>query len=205
MAELIGILIGDGYVYTNKGKYIVGFTGNPITDKEYYFYIKDLIKETWHKDVNPKVRSRGIRIVLNSKIIVHYLDRLGLTYGKNKSETIFIPPCIYDNNLTQHTLRGIVDTDGSVFSAKKPGVAHYPSIEITTSSLKLASQIKDILMNKGFHVPNIWSYKSKLSKRLSYKVPLNGFDNLRLWLKKIGFSNPYKLNKARKILEMGRG
>jgi hypothetical protein len=100
----------------------------------------------------------------------------------------------------QHCLRGILDTDGSIFTADKPGFPNYPSIEITTSSPKLAEQIRKVLINRGFHVANIWQYKSKLSKRVTYKVPLNGKANLRKWLAEIGVSNPQKLDKALKAV-----
>ena len=33
IAEFVGVLIGDGYIYTNKNKYIIGFTGNPTQIK----------------------------------------------------------------------------------------------------------------------------------------------------------------------------
>ena len=205
VAEFIGILIGDGYIYTNKNKYIIGFTGNPITDKEYYKYLKKLIEKSCQKTVKVTLRERGLRIAFGSKKISQFLiNELRIIHGSNKSENIIIPEIIVkDWNLLKYTIRGIVDTDGSVFVAKKPGVSAYPSIEITTSSLRLAFQLKDILEIHGFRVAKIWKYKSKLSRRITYKVALNGFKNLEKWIKEIGFSNPHKLGKAKKIL-MGR-
>ncbi|MBW2994157.1 LAGLIDADG family homing endonuclease, partial [Candidatus Woesearchaeota archaeon] len=103
---------------------------------------------------------------------------------------------VKDWRLAKHTIRGIADTDGSIFTANKHGSPNYPSIEITTSSYSLALQIRQILRQKDFRVAKIWSYKSKLSKRTTYKVPLNGKKNLAKWLKEISFSNPHKLKKA---------
>ncbi len=98
-------------------------------------------------------------------------------------------------------IKSIVDTDGSVFVANKPGLMNYPSIEITTTSYNLANQIKDLLCSQGFRVAKIWKYKSKLSKRITYKIPLNGKDNLLNWVKEIGFSNPYKMKRALSYLK----
>ncbi len=202
LAEFIGALIGDGYIYTNNRKYVIGFTGNPITDLEYYKYLKYLIKNLWSKDVNIIERYRGIRIVFNSKEITQFLiNEVGISHGIDKSEKITIPEnIINDWNLAKHTIRGIVDTDGSIFTAKKPGFLLYPSIEITTSSYKLALQIRQTLIAHNFRVANIWRYKSKLSKRTTYKVPLNGIINIQKWVTEIGFSNSYKMKKAEKIL-----
>ncbi|MBI4145910.1 LAGLIDADG family homing endonuclease [Candidatus Woesearchaeota archaeon] len=94
-------------------------------------------------------------------------------------------------------MRGIVDTDGSIFVANKPRSPNYPSIEITTCSRKLAHQLKNILAHQGFRVANIWCDKpGKMSKLPCYKVPLNGRENVRKWLIEIGFSNPVKKMKA---------
>jgi len=35
-----------------------------------------------------------------------------------------------------------------------------------------------------------------VGKRTTYKVPLNGRDNVRKWITEIGFSNPYKMDRA---------
>lgn len=124
-----------------------------------------------------------------------------MPYGEGKCERVKIPETIaVDWNLAKHTIRGIVDTDGRVFTANKPGVPNYPSIEITTSSYTLAMQIKQILTENGFRVANVWMYRSKLSRRITYKVPLNGRANLTRWVEEIGFSNPYKLTRAKKAL-----
>ena len=120
-----------------------------------------------------------------------------------KCEKVIIPEVIVSNwNLAKHTIRGIIDTDGSVFGADKPGSASYPSIETTTSSIKLAIQIKGILQSRGFRVANIWKYKSRNSKISSYKIPLNGYWNLEKWLNEISFSNPRKLHKAQLLLKI---
>ncbi len=197
-AELIGALIGDGNIYLNHNKYRIGFVGNQITDKLYFKHLRKLIDSVWKKKVKIKIRSNGIRINLDSKEICNFLvDELKIPYGRGKCEKVEIPVQIINNwNLLKNTLRGIADTDGSVFVSKKPGINKYPSIEITTTSKKLAEQIREVLINKRFRVAKIWGYKSKLSKRVAYKVPLNGKSNLKNWVNEIGFSNPYKLNRA---------
>ncbi|MEK6927686.1 MAG: hypothetical protein AABX11_04605 [Nanoarchaeota archaeon] len=62
-AELVGILAGDGHIYRKNNKYRLGFTGHPITDKEYFNYIKELIKDTCNKEARIFIGGRGIRIV----------------------------------------------------------------------------------------------------------------------------------------------
>jgi len=196
--ELIGAIIGDGNIHKKSPKYYVGVTGNIQTDKEYFGYLSGLIKKSWNK--TPQIRNRwnAIRLRFYSKKIVERITGIfGLPFNSGKCYKVKIPGIIAsDWGLVRHTIRGIADTDGSVFTANKPGSPNYPSIEITTTSRFLACQLRNILNKQGFRVAKIWGYKSKLSKFTAYKVPLNGRKNLEKWIKEIGFSNPYKLNKA---------
>ncbi len=198
LAELVGIIIGDGNIYRKNNKYRIGFTGNIINDKLYFEYIKKIIWAEWKKDARIFIGGRGLRIVINSKEACNFLiDELGLPYGRGKGEKVTIPEKIAKEwDLARHTIRGIVDTDGSVFVSKKPRVERYPCIEITTTSLKLAKQIKYLLEEKDFRVNKIRKSLSKLSKLDTYRIALNGQVSLKKWLDEIGFSNPYKLERA---------
>ena len=197
-AELIGALIGDGYIYRNNRKYQIGFVGSPLTDIGYFEKLKELILKEWNKEAKIKLRERGLRIVIDSKEICSFLiDELKIPHGKGKCESVKIPDVIFDDwNLAKNTIRGIADTDGSVFVAKKPGVEKYPSIEITTVSYELANQLRDILLKNDFRVNKIRKSKSKLSKHGAYRIALNGKESVKKWIKEIGFSNPYKMNRA---------
>src|SRR3989344_2093014 len=162
-AELIGALAGDGNIYRKNNKYRMGFTGNKITDKEYFEYLKKIIKEEWKKEANIIFRERGIQMVINSKDVCLYLtDELKIPYCVGKSLKITIPDQIKsDWNLTKCFIRGIMDTDGTVFAVRKPRVEKYPSIELTTISRELIFEIRSILENKGFRVSKIWRFISK--------------------------------------------
>ena len=202
VAELVGAIIGDGYIYRNKRKYQIGFVGHQVTDKYYFEYLRELIKKEWNKEAKPVMRERAIRMTINSKEVVNFLiNELSIPYGKMKSKNVVIPEQIRNNwRLAKHTIRGITDTDGSVFAVRKPRVERYPSIEITTISKNLAEQIKKILEERGFRVAKIWQFKSKLSNNLGYRFGLNGRENLKKWTEEIGFSNPYKLQRAKEYL-----
>ncbi len=89
-----------------------------------------------------------------------------------------------------------MDTDGTIFVSKKPGIDKYPTMEITTTSKNLANQLRKILLKREFRVGNIRASTSKLSKRIAYRVPLYGKNNVKKWLNEIGFSNKYKLKRA---------
>ena len=45
-AELIGIVIGDGFLDGYQKHYRIGIVGNPKDEREYYNYIQFLIKKS---------------------------------------------------------------------------------------------------------------------------------------------------------------
>jgi len=202
-AEIVGIYIGDGYIYKNGNKYQIGFVGNPITDVSLFERVKKLIKKEWNKEVSFKVRDSGLRMVFRSKEVSGFLiGYLKLPFGKGKCERVVTPEVIAkDWNLAKYTIRGIMDTDGTVFISKKPRIDKYPAMEITTTSQLLADQLREILLKQEFRVGNIRKSTSKLSKLPAYRVALYGRDNLRKWVKEIGFSNKYKLDRAKDYIQ----
>ncbi len=203
IAELVGVIIGDGHIYRKNRKYQIGVTGNPITDREYFEKLKILIFKEWKKEVKIKIGGRGLRIVFDSKEICSFLiNDLKMFHGRGKCEKTEIPEIIYnDPILVKHTIRGIADTDGSVFVSKKPGIEKYPSIEITTTSKNLASQISQTFISKGFKVSKRNHQSKKLNSLRAYKISLYGNKNLLMWMKEISFSNPYKRNRALSYLK----
>jgi len=198
--ELIGIILGDGNIYTIGNKYVVGITGNKA-DTEYFTHIQKMIFSIWGKQTTPFVSSGALRIRFNSKpVVLRLINFFGIPAGKGKCEKIRIPEIIaQDWNKAKHLIRGFTDTDGSVFTANKPGSPNYPSIEITTTSKTIAGQINYLLAINGFKPANVRQYKQK-QFRVVYKVALNGRKNLHAWLGEIGFSNPRKLQTAKKAL-----
>lgn len=201
-AELVGALIGDGYISLACGKYIVGFTGHPKDDADYYEYLSSLAQKVWGKKMVAKVRLRGLRMKIYSKsICAHLVTEVGLIAGPSKSFSAKVPEhMLGDWNLLRFVIRGFADTDGSVFCSKKPGVEKYPAIELTTCSLVLAEQFREALLCRGFRVTKLRSYYSALSVHSCYKVCLYGRANLAKWMKEIGFSNPTKRAKAESFL-----
>ena len=204
LAELVGVIMGDGYIYSKYGTHQVGIVGSPVTDREYFERLKEMILKVWDKDVKIKERERGLRMILSSKEIVQRLvNDFKIPSGKKSDKIILCDKIFHNWDLAKHTIRGLVDTDGSVFVSKKPGVLNYPCIELNTGSKELAFQLKNVLMTNGFRVASVQSRIAKngyKNSKISFKVSLNGQKNLKKWIDEIGFSNPYKLKRATSYL-----
>jgi len=202
--ELIGVIIGDGNIYYRKNyKYVLMITGNPKTDNEFFQHLSDIIFRICGRRPKIKIRCGGLRLTFQSKNLIKFMiDELGFPYGEGKCYKIFIPNKLQslEWNSLKCIIRGIADTDGSIFTFDKPGSPNYPSIEITTTSKKLAYQLDEILKNKGFR-SKLRYYVDKRYNTTTFKIALNGWDMLNKWLNEIGFSHPIKFKKAVDIID----
>lgn len=197
LSELIGIIIGDGCIRYKNNHYFIEIVGNPKNEKEYYFnYIKNLVIDCVGKKPTIKIRARGLRLKFYSKEFVLYLvNELGMIYGKDKHKLVKIPYLIENNEkLLIPCIRGIVDTDGSVFFAKKEKNLNYPCIEITTTSRNLANQLIKILKNKGFNIRS--REENRKDYLTSFRMGLYGEGMFRKWVDDIGFSNIKNIQKV---------
>ena len=195
LCEFIGAIIGDGNLWTDGSRYRIELTGDPKLDREYYMYLSKIAFQLFEKEpYQLKVRERGLRFRLQSKKAFNVLTILGIPVGKEKSHTIEIPTQIIERgwNYVKWTIRGIADTDGTLFFSRKTyKLPVYPTIEIRTYSRNLASQITEVLGQNGFRT------RPRGNEKIGFHVALYGFRMLGKWMKEIGFSNARHINRLR--------
>ncbi|MEK6941920.1 MAG: hypothetical protein AABW85_03630, partial [archaeon] len=121
--ELVGAIIGDGHIHQKNSKYYFGLTGNKISDRLYFLKLAALIKYVWHKETKVFESKGGLRIRVYSKNIVgRLINVFKIPFNSGKCYSVSIPESVLsDFNLCRHVLRGIADTDGSVFVSDKKG------------------------------------------------------------------------------------
>lgn len=187
--EIIGIMIGDGCVlyYPEKAVYGIEISGNVDEEKEYFEMISSSLEKMFDKKprISIKYSSKGrcLKLVLWGKSIAEYFIKLGIT--PRKTYTARIPTSFLSWNKSKHIVRGLFETDGSLyFSYSKANGLYptYPRLEIKTVSLELANQLYFLLKNQSFNV--------QLRKTEStYCVYVSGVKMLNKWVKEIGFTN----------------
>ncbi len=193
LCEFVGAVIGNGNLWTDKSRYRVELTGDPKSDLEYFNYLTILSTSLFNKKpYDLRVHERGLRWRLQSKDAYTLLQNLGIPTGKGKSHRVIIPNLILEKGWTfsKWTIRGIMDTDGTLFFSKKTyRNPIYPTIELRTVSELLANQITELLQHHNFRA------RLRGSGNEGYHVALYGQEMLKLWISEIGFSNPKHKNK----------
>ena len=192
LAELVGILLGDGCL---GNKYQVSVSFNSETDKNHAHYIGYLFKtlfglqaSIWYR----KEERAGV-VTASSRLLHEYLiEKVGLQEGNKVAVQVDLPNWIWQRRAYQDAcLRGLVDTDGSVYAYKhwiNGNCYWHKAICFTNHSRPLLCSVERILRNHGFH-PSI----------SRYNIYLHRAAEIRDYFKSVGSSNPKHLRKYRMV------
>ena len=127
LAEVIGILLGDGHVSRNG----IVVTLN-ILERDYGNYVTDILERVWGLRV--RRRESGVqRLIINSRSLSRALLEMGLQSNKVR-EQVEVPRWIRDDpEFSRRCVKGLVDTDGSIYLR----MGKYPSISFSNRSVPL--------------------------------------------------------------------
>src|SRR3989344_6968059 len=201
LAELIGILAGDGHVdfHPKCYDYIVQINGHLHDDLEYYqTYVQPLIKILFNIKLREVHRSSDTSIILTrkSKGIVSYLTAIGF---KKKGCIITIPQWIINNPIyTTKFIRGLYDTDGGLSLKRK---RNYPVLSLGLKDIKTVlylavwTKLREIPYYFGFRW-SYWEHNGQTKKGLQAYIQISGIKNITKWIKIVGVSNQKKIKKC---------
>jgi len=187
LAEWVGIVLGDGGITTTQ----INFTFHLEDDKEFGSFLVKLTKELF--DINmkhiesPKYSVR--RYYISRKLLVKFcVDSLGLSIGSKVRQQVGVPEWIINNsNYSKSCLRGLIDTDGAVFTHRyKVNGKEYKSkkLNFTNLSRPIIKFVYKTLKEQGFN-PRLARDK---------EVCLDSKKDMVNYFKKIGTNNQKHLN-----------
>jgi len=209
LAYLCGVLAGDGSICYRKSKneYSVYCSGNPKDEKSFYGGVIGPIFERVFGFV-PNLKNLGggtFGFVIFSKALVLYLTKvIGLPLGK-KYDALGIPSVfLNDETLLVNFVRGVFDTDGCIsFKKGKKNYPYYPVISLSSKSESFIREIVVVLSDLNFRLSSLYNYKKKDERvkkgfTVINHLYLHGYDNLKLWNRRISFYSPKHLAKIKR-------
>lgn len=197
LAEMIGIILGDGSVSSRQ----VTITLHRFDDKYFIKYVRRLFKELFEIDaaIYKREREKTVSIVASRSQLVKFLVDMGLKVGGKVRQQVEVPHWIGESQrFTKACLRGLFDTDGCFYVDKhkyKTKIYLNAGMNFTNRSLPILHFFKDSLGRLGFHP----TQKTKFSIFLRKEKEIVEYFN------KIGSSNPKHLNKFRYYLKIIQG
>lgn len=181
LAEFFGIMLGDGHVSHFQ---VVVSLGNK--EEKYAKYVKLLIKKIFKTNVEISLRGGGYRdVYLGSVDITSWLLKQGLVSNKVKSQ-VDVPKWIFsNNNYMKCFLRGLFDTDGSVYKLKY-GI----QISFCNRSLPILKSLQLMLKKLEYNPSSISLYNMYLTRR----------GDVKRFFEDIKPSNPKHVSRYLKIV-----
>lgn len=193
LAELIGVILGDGHIsYYNPRKkvatYHIRIAGNSIKDSDYFYkYLKPLTEEIFKTEssIHKSNVFNCIYLTITGKRVVEFFIKVGLKPGNKIKNNLGIPFWIRKNkSLLRACIRGLFDTDGCMYELKPnwPGLFQ---LNFKNYDKRLIKDVREALLKLGFNV-------SKINHNQLYITRKN---DIHKFYKEIGFSNQRLLNK----------
>ena len=183
LAELIGIILGDGNIQAvfepkkKYGTYCVRIGGDALERDYLVGYVVPLCRRLFN--IEPKVyyhrSQREMFILLCGKLLVDFFAKQGILPGNKIANQVTLPAWIMENDCyLQAAIRGLIDTDGSVYRTGK-----WVQLSFKNRNLRLLSDVRAGLQRLGFFVSRISGYQIYISRK----------HDLHKFYKEIGFSN----------------
>ncbi len=193
LAEFIGVMLGDGNLNKIKaykvGTYEARIVGDSRHDKEYLEnYVSNLIEDLFKIKTRIYKSPNQNAIVINAqgKKLVEFLESRGLIPGNKIRSQVTIPKWIKENkSFLRVCLRGLYDTDGSVYKLTNQNSFQFSFRNYNTTLLK---DVREALISLGIN-------PSQISK--GNEITITKKSELRKFLNGIGFSNSKHLNKVK--------
>lgn len=185
LAEFIGILLGDGNITPTQVTVTLG-----TKEDEYVAYVVKLMTELFGAQAKVSVNKKGHKTVyIGSTMLVKWLLQMGLVKNKVKMQVDIPDWCYEKKKYLKAVIRGMFDTDGSVYRLKR---SNGIQISFTNRSFPLLKSAIFILRKLGYSPSKISCYKVYLTKKRDIKT----------YCKRIGFANQ-KHAKRIKIFRHG--
>jgi hypothetical protein len=172
LAELVGILLGDGRITDMQ----VIVYGNLLTEVDYSRFEAGLFKRLFGITASVREGKGNTSIVMVSAIaLVEYLESIGLRRGDKIAQQVSVPSWIFnDTAYIRACVRGLMDTDGSIYPETKiykEREYHYVNLCFTTHSQPLAKAMRHMLCELGFR-PTVSSDGQRVYLRRQEEVEI---------------------------------
>ena len=120
-SEFMGIMLGDGNLYSKNYQHQLDVSLNPIDYPRYFSYVKNLMKILLNREIKiSQHKGKGASLRVYSKEIVKALIDLGLMAGDKTKNQIRVPDFTFKkDSFVIRCLKGLFDTDGTILVDNK--------------------------------------------------------------------------------------
>lgn len=193
LAELVGILLGDGSITTLQ----VTVSHNAEKEQEYGHFVAGLFKKLFGLDASAmKVQKNCAGVVVSSVALVEYLESIGLKRGDKLVSGVGVPEWVFASETYMRAcVRGLMDTDGCIFLRRQRSHGRerrYLELHFSSHSTALREGMMHMLQVLGF-----------TPRQGRKNVSLYRQREIHRYFEEIGASNAHHLERYRRFSAAG--
>lgn len=183
LAELVGILLGDGAI----SNYQVRVTLDRNVDRKYATFVRNLMHDVFGERPSFMERSEDntISLTISGAGLVEVLEQEGLRRGNKVAHQVNFPKWVRSKHSYEIAcVRGLFDTDGGLYFHHK-AQRDYLGWCFTSSSKPLLQSVMDILLSLGFNV----------KKAGENKIYMYSLEHISRYMNVVSSHNPKNADK----------
>ena len=182
MAELTGIVLGDGSFYSNGDVYQLDIAFNS-DDKHYIEYVMGIIRQITKSDIYRKQERNAncehIRLCKKNDVI-EIMKLMEMKFGNKITNNSKIPDWIWKNHeYLKYCVRGLIDTDGSIYYLK-PNWPNLSQLSFKNNNKHLLFDTRQALIELGYSPSKIFGNRFVLTKQEQIKRYYNEIGSRRI-------------------------
>jgi intein/homing endonuclease len=171
LAELVGILLGDGSFYLSGYNNEVDIALD-TKDEKYKTYVKSLLERItssyiWEKHVKSV---NCVHIRLTRKLPTLELLKVSFKKSGNKIKNkVTIPDWIWKKDIfLKSCIRGLIDTDGSIYRLK-PQWPNLFQLSFKNNNILLLKDVRKAFLSLGFHPSKVFGNRVVITRQMEIR------------------------------------
>jgi len=166
LAELIGIILGDGSFYINNGQYQFDIAFN--STENHIFFVRKLLENSTKAYIYEKSERKKLckhLRICQKPAVLELLSKTTKKAGDKITNQVTIPKWILKNKkFLKACVRGLIDTDGSVYRLKP----HWPNlfqISFKNNNKVLLRDTREAFVKLGYNPSKVFGNRFVLTRQ----------------------------------------
>lgn len=201
LAELLGVILGDGHLERKT----LTITGN-FYEKFHHNYLSKIIKDLFGLDsiiFKPNNNKNVIILRVYSIELIKYLRENGMVLGNKIINKASLPRWIFKKEeFIFGALRGLFDTDGGIYFKQKK--YKRALIEFQTRSTRIREDIITMLKKCGFNPSKSSTHGGYPNQRRGENIRVQNQEEIHKFFRLVGSSNPKNIIRYDHFLKEGQ-